>query len=240
MSRNEFERLMLQESEVYYNGKLMKKKDADKLRRAEERKKNAKKRKKYDPTAIQILPQAIHEFTRHFKLCKSLMAYQEHGYRQWGNKIYLVTKDKNIERPYTKFVKSAHDIQTNLETIEKMAKRNDKDVFAFVEKLHYAIDDTVSNLDALSEGVSKSGVLNDPYLSKFELIQGSKADEKGQKKRLGLKDLMPKVSATLMIMRNTMLMLEAVCKNGVDVMDYDADNKHTCCYSERGMVKHGF
>ena len=229
MSSADFDKMMMQESLVYYNGKMMKKSDADRLKRAEDKKKRIKKR---NDAIIPLLPSYIKGFTKHLKLCKSLVAYRNNAYRQWGRIAYDIIDHPCVQFPFSTFCNSAREIEKNLTTIEKIAKSNDKDIFGFIEKLHYNIDDCRTKLDALSGAITESGILNDPTFKGKEAVYGTG-------RRLGIKELCSRTLTTMAIMQNTCVELEKICRNGIDAMEYDVDNKRTICYSERGMVKHG-
>jgi len=215
------------ETKVVYNGVEMTLAEANKLKKKEEKKKKIKAK---NDKIIPLLPDYIKSFTKNLKLCKSLTAYKNNGYRQWGTIVLDVLNNPLISTPFAKFSTAVTEMNKNLTLIEKIAKRNDKDVFGIIEKLHWAIDDAHNALDDLTDGITKSGVLTEPLYKGKEFIYGNG-------RRLGLKELCSRTSVTMMLMQNTINELKKIVDNSMDMVTYDI-NKHTCCYSEKGMVKH--
>jgi hypothetical protein len=220
MAISDFDKMMINDTMVIYQGKSMKKSEADKLKRKE-----AKKKKIIDRNAkiIPTLPPYIKSFTKHLKLCKSLSAYYNNGYRQWGVIVRVVTENEFISIPFTHFVKDVCDMEKHLAVIEKIAKRNDRDIFGYIEKLHYAIDDARTHLQELSTGIQRSGILSNPAFNGKEFIYGNG-------RRLGIKELCSRTLTTLLIMRNTIDELKKICDNGIDIMEYDSTTKKTICF----------
>lgn len=220
MAQSDFDRMMCGEQIVEYKGVKMRKSEYDKMRRKEKKTEMVKRR---NAKIIPTLPKYIKEFTRHFKLCKSLVAYYNNGYRQWGVIVKEVTENSHISYPFIAFVNSCKEIEKNLAIIEKIAKRNDRDVFGYIEKLHYAIDDTRNNLNNLTKGIFESGILNDPTFKGKEFIYGTG-------RRLGIRELCSRTLQTMFIMNNTIQELQKICERGIDVMEYDADTKKTITF----------
>ena len=220
MALNDFDRMMIADSIVIYKGKTMKKSEADKLKRKEAKMEKTRKR---NTRLIPLLPKYIKPFTSQLKLCKSLEAYYHNGYRQWGTIIKEVTENPFISGPFVAFVQDYKNMDKALKMIEKIAKRNDRDIFGYIEKLHYAIDDSYNHLIQLSDGICKSGILQDPTFKGKEFVYGTG-------RRLGIKELCSRTQTTLMLMRNTINELEKICKDGLDAMEYDSTSKKTITF----------
>jgi hypothetical protein len=95
-----------------------------------------------------------------------------------------------------------------MEDIEKIAKGNEKAVFAYVRKLSYQLDDIVRHLSALRSGVLESGVIR--QFSDRECING-------EGRRLGLKILMKRTNDAIDELRGIIEKLQKRADNGIGV-----------------------
>lgn len=66
---------------IIVNGVRMTMTEYNKMKRA----KNKAKRKKKELSEIQLLPSDIKTLMRNVKVFKSLVAFYNNGYKQWGN-----------------------------------------------------------------------------------------------------------------------------------------------------------
>lgn len=177
-------------------------------------KKNSKPRKKARRhTSVTILPSELKEMAKGLRTLKSFVAYYEHGYRQWGNITKLIVSDINgIKTPFLRVVVDTKQATNLLSDIKEMAKKNDNDVFQFVRKLSWKLDDVKNGLDKLTTAISRSGVLD--RFGSHECINGTG-------RRLGLQTLMSRTYGTLKNLNAICVSLEMISDNGADVSEYD-------------------
>lgn len=174
--------------------------------------------KERNARVIPLLPPYIAKLYKDIKLVKSLVAYSHNGYRQWGVIVNDILGNAYIQTPFTMFVAKANDVNKCIKKIENIGKKNDKDIFAYIEKLTYLLDDMKSELDKLGDGVSASGILHNPCYKGKECIYGVG-------RRLGLKELMSRSCAATIQMRQAIEELTKMVTDGVDVMEYTTKGK---------------
>lgn len=176
------------------------------------------KKKAKHINSITILPSEIKVMMKGIKTLKSFVAYYEHGYRQWGNVAKYIITLKDIELPFIHVVTNTKQATDIIEEINMLAKRNSKDVFQYVRDLSWKLDDVKNDLDLLTTGISKSGVLD--RFGTHECINGTG-------KRLGLQTLMQRTYSTIKNLNAICLSLEAISNNGLDISEYDGNGRHT-------------
>lgn len=162
---------------------------------------------------IPMIPSMIAEIMKELKLCKSLEAYYHNGYRQWGVIINDVIKNPLVEKHFIMFISKYNDVQKQLELIAKVAKKNDKDIFSFIEKLYYLLDDMGNEIVAISEGMIKSGILTDFIYKGKECIYGNG-------RRLGIKELVSRTTQNTIAMKRVLDQLSVLVNNGSTMVDY--------------------
>lgn len=123
---------------------------ADHRKQIKAKKHNIVKKHKKQPTEINLLPTEIKSMMRNVRLLKSLTAYYNNGYRQWGRIAKMVIEQKEIRSPFIKFISKQKEIEETINEIANISKKNDKSVFAFVRKLSYQLDDIRTHLQDLS------------------------------------------------------------------------------------------
>ena len=131
-------------------------------------------------TPIQLIPTILDDIMNKLSVCKSIVAYRSHGYRQWGNIAKDILNDKDVNPHMLKVVFLSRDMDTLVEEIKPIAKRNSKWVFQLVERLKWKIADMKDALQALLDGIGKSQILC--YYPNHECIYG-------EGRRLGLQTL---------------------------------------------------
>ena len=140
-----------------------------------------KKTTKKTITEIQLLSDDITNMYGKLKLMKSLTAYYDNAYRQWGTIANSILKHGRIQPHFVKYRCKIRDINETLNCLETSAKRNSKMVFHYMEKLSYQLDDIRDIINNLCFNISKSGVLE--QYKDHECINGCN-------RRLGLKVIM--------------------------------------------------
>ena len=140
-----------------------------------------KKTTKKAITEIQLLSEDIANMYNKLKLMKSLTAYYDNAYKQWGTIANSILHHGRIQPFFVKYRCKIRDINETLSNLESASKRNSKMVFHYMEKLSYQLDDVRDIINNLCMGISKSGVLE--RYKDHECINGCD-------RRLGLKVIM--------------------------------------------------
>ena len=140
-----------------------------------------KKSTKKAITEIQLLSDDITNMYNKLKLMKSLTAYYDNAYRQWGTIANNILQHGRIQPYFVKYRCKIREINETLSSLETSSKRNSKMVFHYMEKLSYQLDDIRDIINNLCFGISKSGVME--QYKDHECINGCD-------KRLGLKIIM--------------------------------------------------
>ena len=112
---------------------------------------------------------------------KSLTAYYDNAYRQWGTIANNILQHSRIQPYFVKYRCKIREINETLSSLETSSKRNSKMVFHYMEKLSYQLDDIRDIINNLCFGISKSGVME--QYKDHECINGCD-------RRLGLKIIM--------------------------------------------------
>lgn len=205
---------------VNYKGVDMKYKEMIALKRKEAKLKGIQER---NAKLIPLLFPRIKANVKAFKLAKSVDAYYHNGYKQWGVIAKEITEHPMLAKHFIMFVQSYRNSQKCLTTIEKVAKRNDHDIFGYVEKLAYHIDDMGTHLNNLSNAIIDVQILtNKKYEGKEAIF--------GEGRRLGLRILVQRTTEALIIAQKSYRELIDIVNNGADVMSYDANSKKTITF----------
>jgi hypothetical protein len=176
-------------------------------RKAQKAKKQAK-----EISAIRLLPQEINYLMKQVKVIKSLGAYYDNGYKQWGVKCRdFVIKHQDIEKHFLNFYMRSKELFALSNEIEKISKANDKAVFQYVQKFAWKLQDLQLIMENLCKGVSKSGVME--HFKDYEFING-------QNRRLGLKVLIKRSSKAIDELYQIIYKLNEISINGVDAFQY--------------------
>lgn len=175
-----------------------------------------KRKNKKVITSITILPSEIKVMMRNVRVLKSLIAYHEHGYRQWGTIATMLMGLREIKQPFNNVVVNTKQAIRLIDKINKIAKDNDRDVFQYVKKLSWKLDDVKTELDTLVKGIGSSGVIN--QFGNHECINGTG-------KRLGLKILTQRSYKAIDELSAICAKLDNIEKNGVDIFEYNTNGK---------------
>lgn len=206
MTRDEYKKYKKEQTKIIQS-KLSKKKQAE-IKRAKR-----EKRKKRE-TEITVLPATIKSIVRNAGPIKSLAAYYDNAYRQWGTIATTILNLPEIERPFVLFRSDAHDIVQCIDEISEVAKGNEKAVFAYIQKLSWKLDNTKTKMKMLYSGVVNSGVLE--QFADKECING-------EYKRLGLKILMARTFTSIEAIEEAVRELSRIAHNGLDEFEYNTD-----------------
>lgn len=217
---NDFDRMMVENTMVVYNGEIMTKKRRDALIRAEKRKQGIRER---NAKIIPILSQRVETLKKGFKLAKSLVAYYRNGYKQWGTIHTEIVTNPYLESPFIQFIAANNDAEKVFKAIQLIAKKNDKDIYGYIEKFAYKVDDMMSGINAISDGAINAEIFSNPYYVGKEVVYGNG-------RRLGLKELVSRTCSNLAIMQKAMQEMLAMVNDGTDVMEYNPNTKKTITF----------
>lgn len=182
---------------VTYTVKQYKKLVRDARKKAEgSGKKPTKKRRRKPKESIRLLPGDIKSMMRCAKVMRSLTAYYDNGYKQWGNIAKMVINLPEIRPHFVKYNSQSEKVQKTLADIENVAKANSKDVYQFILRLSWQLSDIRLTMQSLARGAAQSGAIQ--RWQDHECING-------EGRRLGLRIL---VIRTL----NAVDDMEKVCK----------------------------
>lgn len=134
-----------------------------------------------DDDETAMIPDYVKGMIKQVDLIKSLFAYYDNAYKQWGTVANEILNNKLIERPFIHFRCKYRDVQSIMADITKIGKNHEKDVYYFVRKLSWNVEELMKDVEQLMDGVSQSGVLH--IYGKHECINGAG-------RRLGLRTLM--------------------------------------------------
>lgn len=160
-------------------------------------------------TEITILPEEIKMMMRGLRLMHSLVCFYNNSYKQYGVIARDILNTKEIHRPFVMYVKNVREAEDLINEIETISKRNKKDVFEFIRRLSWKLDDAKDNIVNISKGVSTSNVLQ--RYSDHVCINGDS-------RRLGLRTLIGRTYSTIKEMDAVIKNLQAIADKGVDIM----------------------
>lgn len=183
--------------------------------RKQTRKATNTKKAKRELSAIKMLPNEINYLLKQVKVIKSLGAYYDNGYRQWGTKCRdFVLKHKDMEIPFLNFRLRSRELLAIANDIEKIAKGNEKAVYQYVQKFAWKLEDVQKAMEELYKGVRKSGVLE--HFAEYEFVNGTQ-------RRLGLKILMVRSSKAIDDLYAIIGKLTDISVNGVHTFSYKTE-----------------
>lgn len=183
------------------------------VKQREIRKKKRESKKKKE-TEITILPKIVKDIVKNAGPIRSLAAYYDNAYRQWGTIANLILELPEIRNPFVLFRADAYDIVGIIEEISKIAKGNEKAVFSYIQKLSWKLDNTRCKMKTLYNGVLNSGVL-----FRFK----DKECINGEGRRLGLRVLMTRTFKSLDAIDLAIGELNMIATAGLDTFEYRTD-----------------
>ena len=169
------------------------------------------KKRKHIPTDIQLLDSDIKAMLRNVRLIKSLSAYYDNAYRQWGRVAKDIINYAPINAPFVAYRNRVREMNKTLQDIEQISAKSEKAVFQYIRKLSYQLDDIRETMDKLFTNIGKSG-----------LIQRHKDHEciNGEGKRLGLRVLMGRSWSAMREMNIIIKRCQNISDEGLDAFDY--------------------
>lgn len=160
---------------------------------------------------IALLQEEVQGMVKKLRLIKSLNAYYDHAYKQWGLIGQHIIEYPTIKKAFIAYRQKLRDINATMQVIEQASKRSEKAVFAYFEKLSWQLDDIRQCIDDLCTATSKSGLL-ERYKNHECII--------GQDKRLGLRVLMGRTWTACKELNILIKRLQDIREDGLDPFAY--------------------
>lgn len=179
-------------------------------------KKATKRTNVVNPKTIKQLAIEIKNMLKQVKVLKSLVAYHTHGYRQWGTIATTIMNNREIKTPFAQVVIKAKQAERLVKKIDTIAKKNDYDVFQFVNQLQLRLEELTTELNLLVCGINNSHVTK--VYKDHECING-------EGKRLGLRVLCLRSNKAIDELEIICQRLWDMQEKGVDVFEYDTNGR---------------
>lgn len=195
-------------------GKKMELKEFKKMAKAKLGIEPKKREKKV--TSITLIASELETMVAKVNLLKSIVAYSDNAYKQWGTIANTIMNAKGVRKPFVQVVVKCREVAKLYDLALTLANKNDKDVYQYVEKLGWKFDDIRTELEALTDAIRHSDVLR--QFANHEAING-----KGR--RLGLQVL---VNRSHKAMDNIGLIckrIEEIVSKGTDAFEYLPNGK---------------
>jgi hypothetical protein len=193
------------------NAEIFSKLSKKKQREITKAKREAKKKRE---TEITILPGIIKDIVKNAGPIKSLAAYYDNAYRQWGTIATTILSLPEIKAYFILFRADVHELTKVIEEITSIAKGNEKAVFSYIQKLSWILDNTRGKMKSLYSGVVASGVL-DQFKDK-ECING-------EGRRLGLRILMERTFNSMDAIEKAIAEINRIAHDGLSPEEYRTD-----------------
>ena len=184
-----------------------------------------KKKAKKQTTDIQYDAMDIKALVNGVKLLKSLKAWHTNGYRQWGTIHKTIVGLNGIRQSFSKYNAKYWEIKSVMDEINKVGSKSEKAVYQYMEKLSYLFDDMIDIIKELSSNISRNNIC--------QTFANEKAIYENEK-RLGLKELMSRVSRTLIDMQCVINKCSDYSLKGFDTIEYNTKslNGMLSCWSK--------
>jgi hypothetical protein len=198
------------EDTIIVNGVKMTMKEYKAYRKEKEAEKNPKKsvkRKKAVVKEISAVALQIESMLKQMSVLKSVQVYRNHAYRSWGTIANEILSYYGIRKPMAEYCVRFGELNALLTDIQKMAKRNEKAAYQYVDKMAWKLDDMKTNIIDMMKAVNESEVCI--RFKNHEAING-----KGR--QLGLGTIIDKCLNTIGQVENTIEELKKIADNGTD------------------------
>ena len=176
-------------------------------------KKVKKQPKDINTKEISAVVLQIEKMLKPLTTLKSFSAYYDHAYRQWGTIARDILNLKEIRPHFVFYRVKVRELERLLDDIQKMAKKNERAAYQYVEKMAWKLDDIKTDINNIAKGVNTSGVIQQHI--NHECINGSG-------RRLGLATLMGRTLKAISEIEDVIGTLNKIADDGVDVMNEGA------------------
>lgn len=169
-----------------------------------------------NPKTIKQIPIEVKNLMKQVKVLKSLVAYKENGYKQWGTIANNIMNMRGVKMPFEQVVIKTKQAERLIKKIDTIAKKNDYDVFQYVNQLQLRLEELTSQLNLLVSGINNSHVTK--VYKNHECING-------EGKRLGLRILCLRSAKAVDELEIICQRLWDIQEKGVDVFEYDVNGR---------------
>lgn len=174
-------------------------------------KKAAPKRKKKAVKEIGLVAMQVEKMLKPMTTLKSIQVYQNHAYRSWGTIANEILAHRGIRRAMASYCVNYGNLNTIVADIQKMAKRNEKAAYQYLDKLTWKLDDMKTNITDMTKAVAESEVCN--RFKNHEAINGTG-------RQLGLQTIVNKCYKTISQMEDIIGTLKKMADEGTDPFAY--------------------
>jgi len=157
---------------------------------------------------ISLIAEEVEKMLKPMIILKSIQVYKNHAYRSWGTIANEILAHDGIRKPMTEYCVRLGELNTLVSDIQTMAKRNEKAVYQYVEKVAWKLDDMKQNIVSIIKGVEKSGVCE--RFKNHEAIYG-------EGRQLGLQTVVTKCLKSIGEIETIIESLKNIADNGVDI-----------------------
>ena len=156
---------------------------------------------------ISALALEIEEMLKPIIVLKSIQVYKNHAYRSWGTIANEILSYRGISKPMAMYCVRFGELNTMVEEIQKMAKKNEKAAYQYIEKLAWKLDDMKSDMMEIMRAVNESGVCI--RFKNHEAINGTG-------RQLGLATVVNKSMNAIAQIEGIIERLKIIAENGTD------------------------
>ena len=202
------------EETIIINGIKMTMKEYKDYRKAKETEKTPKKvikPQKKTVKEISAVAIEIENMLKQMGTLKSVQVYKNHAYRSWGTIANEILSYYGIRKPMAEYCVRFGELNTLLADIQKMAKRNEKAAYQYVDKMAWKLDDMKTNIIDMMKAVEESEVCK--RFKNHEAINGNG-------RQLGLGTIIDKCLNIIGQLENTIEELKKIADNGTDPFHY--------------------
>lgn len=198
----------MREIYITVNGVGMTKEEYKSYRASKDNVPNKKKAKaKKQAKEISAVALEIENMLKQMGTLKSVQVYKNHAYRSWGTIANEILAYHGIRKPMAEYCVRFGELNCLLEEIQKMAKRNEKAAYQYVDKMAWKLDDMKTNIVDMMRAVNESEVCK--RFEHHEAING-----KGR--QLGLGTIVNKCYGALSKIEETIKELKRIADEGTD------------------------
>lgn len=165
------------------------------------------KKKKKSVKEISAVAMEIDKMLKPITILKSLSAYYDHAYRQWGTIANEILENRKIAPHFIKYRVNVSELDSIVADVKKMTKRNEKAAYQYVEKITWKLEDIKEHITNLMKGAVDSGLM--------ELYRNEECIN-GKGKRLGLQTLASKTFKAIGQLEDAIGALKKIADEGTD------------------------
>lgn len=169
------------------------------------------KKEKKEENGINVIAEEIEKLIKAMTVLKSVQVYKNHAYRSWGTIANEILMHKGISRPMSSYCVRFGEFNKLIEDIQGMSKNNEKDIFQYLDKAAWKLDDMKNDILSMINGVEESGVC--------ERFKGHEAIY-GEGRQLGLSTVVKKCLNGISDIEHIISTLKKYADEGVDPFSY--------------------